>query len=58
MLNPKLSKIRRENKNYSKDAIPVAMLTTFFAIPYFITQADIVVYVERQRFSITVGYFL
>lgn len=48
---------KRKIKIIQKDAIPVAMLTTFFAIPYFITQADIVVYVERQRFSITVGYF-
>ena len=38
-------------------AKPIALLTTFFAIPYFITQADIVVYVERQHFSIAVGYF-
>lgn len=44
-------------KIIQKDAIPVALLTTFFAIPYFITQADIVVYVERQYFSIAVGYF-
>ena len=44
-------------KIIQKDAIPVALLTTFFAIPYFITQADIVVYVERQHLSIAVGYF-
>lgn len=48
---------KRKIKIIQKDAIPVAMLTTFFVIPYFITQADIVVYVERQRFSIAVGYF-
>lgn len=48
---------KRKIKIIQKDAIPVAMLTTFFAIPYFITQADVVVYVERQRFSIAVGYF-
>lgn len=48
---------KRKIKIIQKDALPVAMLTTFFAIPYFITQADIVVYVERQRFSIAVGYF-
>ena len=48
---------KRKIKIIQKDAIPVAMLTTFFAIPYFITQADIVVYVERQRFTIAVGYF-
>ena len=48
---------KRKIKIIQKDAIPVALLTTFFAIPYFITQADIVVYVERQPFSIAVGYF-
>ncbi|PAB54051.1 MFS transporter [Lactobacillus johnsonii] len=48
---------KRKIKIIQKDAIPVALLTTFFAIPYFITQADIVVYVERQNFSIAVGYF-
>lgn len=48
---------KRKIKIIQKDAIPVALLTTFFAIPYFITQTDIVVYVERQHFSIAVGYF-
>ena len=48
---------KRKIKIIQKDAIPVALLTIFFAIPYFITQADIVVYVERQNFSIAVGYF-
>ena len=48
---------KRKIKIIQKDAIPVALLTTFFAIPYFITQADIGVYVERQHFSIAVGYF-
>lgn len=56
--NPKIiQNKKRKIKIIQKDALPVAMLTTFFAIPYFITQADIVVYVERQRFSIAVGYF-
>lgn len=55
---PKInSSKKRKIKIIQKDAIPIALLTTFFAIPYFITQADIVVYVERQHFSITVGYF-
>lgn len=48
---------KRKIKIIQKDAIPIALLTTFFAIPYFITQADIGVYVERQHFSIVVGYF-
>lgn len=53
---PKITN-NKKIKIIQKDAIPVALLTTFFAIPYFITQADIVVYVERQHFSIAVGYF-
>lgn len=55
---PKInSSKKRKIKIIQKDAIPIALLTTFFAIPYFITQTDIVVYVERQHFSIAVGYF-
>lgn len=55
---PKInSSKKRKIKIIQKDAIPIALQTTFFAIPYFITQADIVVYVERQHFSIAVGYF-
>lgn len=55
---PKInSSKKRKIKIIQKDAIPIALLTTFFAIPYFITQADVVVYVERQHFSIAVGYF-
>ena len=55
---PKInSSKKRKIKIIQKDALPIALLTTFFAIPYFITQADIVVYVERQHFSIAVGYF-
>lgn len=55
---PKInSSKKRKIKIIQKDAILIALLTTFFAIPYFITQADIVVYVERQHFSIAVGYF-
>lgn len=53
---PKITN-NKKIKIIQKDAIPVALLTTFFAIPYFITQSDIVVYVERQHFSIAVGYF-
>lgn len=55
---PKITNNKNKKiKIIQKDAIPVALLTTFFAIPYFITQADIVVYVERRHFSIAVGYF-
>lgn len=46
-------------KIIQKDAIPVAILTTLFALPYFATQADIVTYVEQRHLSVAVGsYFL
>ncbi len=41
------------------DALPVAILTTLFALPYFATQADIVTYVAQRRLDVAVGaYFL
>ncbi len=42
-----------------KDALPVGVLTTLFALPYFITQADIVRYTEQLHAPVAVGaYFL
>lgn len=41
------------------NALPVAILTTLFALPYFTTQADIVTYVEQRHLNVAVGsYFL
>nr|WP_102279418.1 MFS transporter [[Lactobacillus] timonensis] len=41
------------------NVLPVAILTTLFAIPYFTTQADIVSYVEQRHVSVAIGsYFL
>ncbi len=41
------------------NVLPVAILTTLFAMPYFVTQADIVTYVEQKNLSVAVGaYFL
>lgn len=41
------------------NALPVAILTTLFALPYFSTQADIVTYVEQKHLNVAVGsYFL
>lgn len=41
------------------NALPVAMLTTLFALPYFATQADIVTYVAQRKVNVAVGsYFL
>lgn len=41
------------------NVLPVAILTTLFALPYFTTQADIVTYVEQRHLTVAVGsYFL
>lgn len=46
-------------KILQKDAFPVAILITLFALPYFATQADIVTYVAQRRLDVAVGsYFL
>ncbi|WP_374211467.1 MFS transporter [Lactobacillus sp. ESL0791] len=39
------------------NVLPVAMLTTLFALPYFSTQADLVTYVEQRHLHIAVGSF-
>lgn len=46
-------------KIIQRNALPVAALTTLFALPYFTTQADIVTYVEQRHLSVAVGlYFM
>ncbi len=46
-------------KIIQKNVLPIAMLTTLFAFPYFSTQADLVTYAEEQHLNINVGsYFL
>ncbi|WP_294831219.1 MFS transporter [uncultured Lactobacillus sp.] len=46
-------------KIIQKNVLPIAMLTTLFAFPYFATQADLVTYAEEQHLNINVGsYFL
>lgn len=48
-----------ELKIISPKALPVAILTALFAIPYFTTQADIVTYTEEAHRGVAVGdYFL
>lgn len=60
----KTSKSQAQNsllhiKIIQKNVLPIAMLTTLFAFPYFATQADLVTYAEEQHLSINVGaYFL
>lgn len=52
-----ISKKRHGIKIIQKDALPVALLTTLFAIPYFTTQADIVTYSEAKHLNIAVGWY-
>lgn len=59
----KLIKRAKTQKKHFKiiqmNVLPVALLTTLFAIPYFITQADIVTYVEQRHLTVAVSaYFL
>lgn len=52
-------KAKKQFKIIQMNVLPVAILTTLFAMPYFITQADIVTYVEQKHLSVAVGsYFL
>lgn len=53
------NKKKKGFKIIQKNVLPVAMLTTLFALPYFTTQADIVSYVEQRHLNVAVGsYFL
>lgn len=47
----------RKIKIIQKEAIPIALLTMLFAIPYFAAQADIVEYVTQRHLPVAVGYF-
>lgn len=50
---------KRSFRIIQPNVLPVALLTTLFAIPYFTTQADIVSYVEQRHVAVAVGsYFL
>ena len=55
-------RVRTQKKSFKIiqfNVLPVAILTTLFAIPYFVTQADIVAYVEQKHLTVAVGsYFL
>ena len=44
-------------KIIQKNVLPIAMLTTLFAFPYFATQADLVTYVEERHLSVNVGSY-
>ncbi|KAB1977807.1 MFS transporter [Lactobacillus crispatus] len=55
-------RVRTQKKSFKIiqfNVLPVEILTTLFAIPYFVTQADIVTYVEQKHLTVAVGsYFL
>ena len=55
-------RVRTQKKSFKIiqfNVLPVAILTTLFASPYFVTQADIVTYVEQKHLTVAVGsYFL
>ena len=44
-------------KIIQRDALPVAMIFSLLSIPYFVTQADIVMYVQERHLTITVSLF-
>lgn len=51
------NKPKKKFKLIQKNAFPVTILTALFAIPYFITQADIVTYAEQKHLDIHVGMY-
>lgn len=59
---PRKNKKQPKKKGFKiiqMNVLPVAILTTLFALPYFSTQADIVTYVEQRHLNVAVGsYFL
>ncbi|KRN02895.1 major facilitator transporter [Levilactobacillus senmaizukei DSM 21775 = NBRC 103853] len=44
-------------KIIQRDALPVAIIFSLLSIPYFVTQADIVMYVAERHLPITVSWF-
>lgn len=50
-------KKKKKFKIIQKDSIPVGILIMLFAFPYFITQADIVMYTTYRKLNIAVGAF-
>lgn len=58
--NKKLQEVKHTHfKIIQWNVLPVAILTTLFALPYFTTQADIVAYVEQKHIDVAVGmYFM
>lgn len=51
------NKLKKKFKLVQKNAFPVTILTALFAIPCFITQADMVIYAEQKHLDIHVGMY-
>ncbi len=54
---PRPAQFKHHFKLIELNALPVALLTALFAIPYFTTQADIVTYARQADRKVTVGAF-
>lgn len=57
---PRPRKKQRKTKSFKiiqVNVLPVAILTTLFALPYFTTQADIVTYVAERHLPVAVGAY-
>jgi len=44
-------------KIIQRDVLPVAIIFSLLSIPYFVTQADIVMYVQERHLNVTVSLF-
>lgn len=61
--NPKKGTAKKKSgsshqfKIIQKNVLPIAMLTTLFAFPYFSTQADLVTYAQERHLNVNVGSF-
>lgn len=61
--NPKKGTAKKKSgsshqfKIIQKNVLPIAMLTTLFAFPYFATQADLVTYAQERHLNVNVGSF-
>lgn len=61
--NPKKGTAKKKSgsshqfKIFQKNVLPIALLTTLFAFPYFATQADLVTYAQERHLNVNVGSF-
>ena len=61
--NPKKGTAKKKSgsshqfKIIQKNVLPIALLTTLFAFPYFATQADLVTYAQERHLNVKVGSF-